>query len=117
MKKILFFFLFLVRIAYGQVTATPDILWGQLFKDVQLTHTLGDNKTFVDCIPKYEPSIILKKYNQQKTKTGFDLKSFVQQNFKIPSPPNVKVTSGLSLKEHLEELWNVLTRQKDSVKK
>src|SRR5215204_1677834 len=117
MKKFLLLFILIAHLCQAQVTGTPDILWGQLFKDVQLTHTLGDNKTFVDCIPKYEPSVILKKYSQQKTKTGFDLKSFVEENFQIPSPPDVKVTSGLSLKDHLEELWNVLTRHKDSVKK
>ena len=117
MKKIVFVLLLAANFVQAQLTPTPDVLWGQLFKDVQLTHTLGDNKTFVDCIPKYEPSVILKKYNQQKTKAGFDLKSFVAENFHIPSSPDVKVTPGLSLNEHLEELWNVLTRQKDSVKK
>jgi len=117
MKKIFLLFLLAGNLVQAQITPTPDILWGQLFKDVQLTHTLGDNKTFVDCLPKYEPSVILKKYGLQKTKPGFDLKSFVLENFRLPSSPDVQVTPGLSLKQHLEELWNVLTRQKDPVKK
>jgi alpha,alpha-trehalase len=117
MKRFFFLLLIACNLVHAQITPTPDVLWGQLFKDIQLTHTLGDNKTFVDCLPKYEPSVILKKYNQQKIKPGFDLKTFVLENFTLPSSPDVKLTSGLSLKEHLEELWNVLTRQKDSVKK
>ncbi|MGZ3852660.1 MAG: alpha,alpha-trehalase TreF [Flavisolibacter sp.] len=117
MKKILLLFLLVANLAQAQLTPTPDILWGQLFKDVQLSHALGDNKTFVDCLPKYEPSVILKKYAEQKNKSGFDLKSFVTENFIVPSPPNVKVTPGLSLKDHLAELWNVLSRKKDSVRK
>jgi len=117
MKKALLLFLIVANVAQAQLTPTPDVLWGQLFKDVQLTHTLGDNKTFVDCVPKHEPSVILKKYAEQKSMSGFDLKTFVADNFIIPSAPNVKVTAGLSLKDHLAELWNVLTRNKDSVKK
>ena len=69
MKKIVFVLLLAANFVQAQLTPTPDVLWGPLFKDVQLTHTLGDNKTFVDCIPKYEPSVILKKYNQQKNKS------------------------------------------------
>ena len=117
MKRILFLLLLVANLVQAQITPTPDVLWGQLFKDVQLAHVLGDNKTFVDCLPKYEPSVILKKYNQQKSKADFDLKSFVLDNFSLPRAPDVHVTPGLSLKQHLEELWNVLTRQKDSVKK
>lgn len=117
MKKIVFLLLLVANFVQAQLTPAPDILWGQLFRDVQLNKVFGDNKTFVDCIPKYEPSVILKTYDQQKTKSGFDLRSFVLENFNLPSPPDVKLTAGLSLKQHLEELWNVLTRQKDSVKK
>src|SRR5574337_779232 len=117
MKKILLLLLLVANLVHAQITPTPDVLWGPLFKDVQLHHTLGDNKTFVDCIPKYEPSIILRKYNQQKTKQGFTLKEFVLDNFNLLSSPSVKITEGLPLRQHLEELWNVLTRKKDSVKK
>jgi alpha,alpha-trehalase len=117
MKKFFFFLLLVVNyISAQQLTPTPDVLWGPLFKDVQLKKVLGDNKTFVDCIPKYDPAVILKKYNEQKSKKGFDLKTFVLNNFYLPASPDVKVTPGLSLRNHLEELWNVLTRQKDSVK-
>jgi len=100
--------------AQTQVTPTPDKLWGDLFKDVQLKRVLTDNKTFVDCTPKYEPSYILQQYAQQKTKPSFDLKAFVQQHFSIPEVPNVKVTQGLTLIKHLEELWGTLSRQKDT---
>lgn len=117
MKRIVFFFLLLATLAHAQVTPTPDILYKQLFVDVQMNRVFPDNKTFVDCIPKYEPSIIVKKYEAQKSKAGFDLKTFVLENFTLPVSPIVKVTPGLPLREHLNELWNVLTRQKDSVKK
>ena len=61
------FLLFLFRV-YGQVTPTPDKLWGKLFEDVQLTRAMGDNKTFVDMVPQFRPAVILKKYTQLKNK-------------------------------------------------
>jgi len=46
--------------------ATPDKIWKSLFTDVQVKKVLGDNKTFVDAVPKFAPEVILKKYNSQK---------------------------------------------------
>lgn len=42
--------------------ATPDVIWGSLFTDIQMNRILGDNKTFVDAIPKFEPDVILRRY-------------------------------------------------------
>lgn len=93
---------------------TPDKLYGSLFRDVQLKRVFADNKTFVDCTPKYSPQTILKKYNEQKSKPDFDLKDFVNVNFNLPQSPVVHVTPGLPLRDHLEELWNTLTRPADT---
>jgi len=118
MKKCTVFlsFFFYISFCLAQ-TATPDKLWGQLFKDVQTRRVFPDNKTFVDCTPKYEPSVILKKYATEKTKKGFDLKTFVLGNFNVPATPDVKVKEGLSIVEHIEDLWDVLTRKADQTEK
>src|SRR5256885_4412569 len=97
----------------SQTVPTPDILWGKLFQEVQLKKVFPDNKTFADAVPKYEPSIILTRYDQHKSDSSFDLKKFVEENFILPVTPMVKVTEGLPLKEHLEQLWNILTRKAD----
>jgi alpha,alpha-trehalase len=99
---------------------TPDEIWGKLFVDVQLSRALGDNKTFVDAIPKYAPSVILQKYNTAKrtNDTSFHLKDFVYQNFKVPVNANIKLPQqDTSLKKHLEELWPTLTRKADVIEK
>lgn len=96
--------------------AAPDEVWGKLFTDIQMNMVLGDNKTFVDAVPKFSPQIILKKYEAaQKSKdTSFHLKDFVYQNFKVPGVANVTLPEKTtSLKEHLEKLWPVLTRKAD----
>lgn len=99
---------------------TPDQIWGKLFVDVQLNMVLGDNKTFVDAVPKYSRGIILKKYQEAlKSKdTSFKLKDFIFQNFKVPVIYSVKdLKRSTSLKNHLEELWPVLTRKVDVIEK
>src|SRR3954464_9382998 len=112
MKKLCFIaFLLACMQLQAQTVETPDQLWGQLFKDVQLQKIFPDNKTFVDAVPKGSPTIILTKYMEQKAAdTALDLKAFVLDNFIIPTPASAKVTAGLSLKAHLDELWNVLQR-------
>ncbi|GAC1419891.1 MAG: alpha,alpha-trehalase [Flavisolibacter sp.] len=99
------------------MSTTPDIIWGKLFEEVQLKKIFTDNKTFVDAIPIFNPSIILTAYNQEKDKSSFDLKSFVEKNFTMPITPVVAVQEGLPLKEHLDQLWDVLTRKADKTTK
>jgi alpha,alpha-trehalase len=118
MKKSISFFLFLLAVQLrAQQTPTPDTLWGQLFKDVQLARAMGDNKTFVDMVPHQPAQTILNKYAQLKKKDSATLRQFVLANFYLPATPQVKVTKGLSLRQHLAELWTTLTRPKDSVRK
>lgn len=116
MKKILLLLTLVANIALAQ-TQTPDVLWGQLFKDVQLTKAMGDNKTFVDLVPMYAPADILKKYATLPTKDSLSIRNFVFANFYLPKNPAVNISKDVSLKDHLEELWNALTRQKDSIRK
>ena len=100
--------------ALAQTTPTPDKLWGDLFVQVQTKHIFADNKTFVDAVPKYEPSKILVEFSKHKADTSFDLKKFVEDNFNVPGKPNVQVKEGLSLIDHLNDLWDVLTRKADT---
>ncbi|HET7897694.1 MAG TPA: trehalase family glycosidase, partial [Flavisolibacter sp.] len=116
MKKLLPLLLFLATITHAQITPTPDQLWDGLFKDVQLTRAFGDNKTFVDMVPRKEPAVILKDYQALKTKDSASLRAFVLDNFYLPGTPPVNFTQGLSLQQHLAELWNTLTRPKDSIR-
>ena len=114
MRKLCFFLALCTAIhTYSQQVTTPDVIWGKLFEEVQLKRIFKDNKTFVDAIPRFSREVILEKYNQQKGRDTFDLLSFVQTNFIVPSPSSAKVKEGLSLKDHLEELWEVLQRQAD----
>jgi len=115
MKKNLCFLLALVSVlfAQAQTVQTPDVLWGKLFEDVQLKRIFKDNKTFVDAVPRFSREQILKAYAQQKQSDTFNLASFVNAYFTVPVVTSAKVTEGLSLKDHIEQLWDVLQRKAD----
>ncbi|WP_234736743.1 alpha,alpha-trehalase TreF [Tellurirhabdus bombi] len=95
---------------------TPDQLFGPLYFDVQLSRIFGDSKTFVDCVPKMNPADIVTLYEIQKGKPDFDLLSFVHQHFILPTSPATDFTSNVSVStvEHIEKLWDLLTRPADA---
>ncbi len=95
----------------AQNPKSPDLLYGELFKAVQMSRIFPDNKTFADAVPKAEPAQILKEYAVAKAKTGFDLKQFVDQFFTIPSAnPMIELPKDQPIKAHLKELWKHLVR-------
>ena len=86
---------------------------GELFERVQLGKIFTDSKTFVDCTPKHELAFIQERYEEQKKEPGFNLSFFVHEYFIEPKSTASGYESDTSqpVKEHLESLWNVLTRQ------
>lgn len=98
-------------------TQSPDERFGALFAEVQMARIFPDGKTFVDCEPKFTTEQILEAYAAQKNNPNFDLAAFVKENFKLPESPisDYKTDRNDSAEEHIEELWDVLTRQSDTM--
>ncbi|CAM7008087.1 MULTISPECIES: alpha,alpha-trehalase [Enterobacter] len=95
-------------------TTSPDILLGPLFSDVQTAKLFPDQKTFADAVPKSDPLMILADYRMQRTQSSFDLRHFVEMNFTLPSEGEKYVPpAGQSLRQHIDDLWPVLTRTTD----
>ncbi|MGZ3838562.1 MAG: alpha,alpha-trehalase TreA [Flavisolibacter sp.] len=115
MKKNLCFLLaFLAGVwVEAQTVQTPDVLWGKLFEEVQLKRIFKDNKTFADAVPKYSREAILQAYAKESASDTFNLASFVTTHFTLPVTGSAKVTEGLSLENHIEQLWDVLQRKGD----
>jgi alpha,alpha-trehalase len=95
------------------LTTTPDILFGQLFVDVQLSSVFADNKTFVDCTPKFAPEQIMAAYEAQKQMPDFDLKTFVLAHFELPQifTSAFEANSSDLPQAYINKLWPYLTRQ------
>ena len=62
---------------------SPDEIYGQLFRDVQLKKVFPDEKTFVDCVPKRDAAEIMADYSKLSKDAKFDLNAFVAKT----SPP------------------------------
>ncbi|WP_375444024.1 alpha,alpha-trehalase TreA [uncultured Fibrella sp.] len=95
---------------------SPDLLFGDLFRDVQLSGLFADSKTFVDCTPNQDPGVILAAYAAERTQPKFDLGTFVDVHFNRP----LAVASGyvsdtsVSTSTHINTLWKHLTRAADA---
>ncbi|MBL7740882.1 MAG: alpha,alpha-trehalase TreF [Chitinophagaceae bacterium] len=87
-----------------------------LFEDVQMSRVFDDGKIFVDCMARFPEEEIQKRYLLLKDRPGFNLKTFVLENFELPVPHSNHYHSdtGRPVEENIETLWNVLTRQPDT---
>ncbi|TLU99265.1 alpha,alpha-trehalase TreA [Dyadobacter luticola] len=101
---------------YGQAHASPEELFGSLFKDVQNSHIFKDSKTFADAIPLEDPLLIIECYHREKDEPGFDISAFVEKYFRQPTHivSHFQTDMSMSPAEHIKRLWNVLTRQPES---
>ncbi|MEP6682509.1 MAG: alpha,alpha-trehalase TreF [Parafilimonas sp.] len=94
---------------------TPDKLYGNLFRDVQLKKIFADNKTFVDCIAKRKPEDIVADYKELNNPSNEEIKKFIENNFMLPpeAAPGYHTDIKDNVIEHIEELWQVLKRSAD----
>ncbi len=90
---------------YAQVD--PPHQYPQLFKAVQNQRVFKDQKTFVDCNPKVNPSSLDSLYLTNKAKSDFSLKNFVGTYFDTLQQDTA------AMLHHLHFLWNELTREPD----
>jgi alpha,alpha-trehalase len=99
---------------------TPDIvdrfiqLSGPLFRAVQQAGVFDDSKTFVDCIPSTPPDKIRREFSNHKNDPAFDLEAFVRNHFNLFNKHKAgSIASKASMFEHIDQLWNQLSRQPD----
>ena len=105
-------FLFFLQQPIFCQTATPAG-YTDFFKSVQLSAVFPDSKTFPDCTPKYPLAEILQKYQQQRTQPDFGLREFITANYELSRSysSDFKSDTSRSAAEHINVLWDVLTRK------
>lgn len=92
----------------------PEKEFEGLFHDVQSSQIHADSKSFVDAVPLAHRKKILKLYEQERNKSGFNLQAFVAEQFDIPgavSPEIPEEDTSHSMSEHISGLWNGLERR------
>ncbi|CAG9171162.1 alpha,alpha-trehalase TreF [Cupriavidus pampae] len=92
---------------------SPAERYAELFVDIQSSGLFADSKTFPDCAPLAAPEIILARYREQRDAPDFSLKNFVEAHFAREHIPDDHYESdpNSSLREHIDGLWPVLTRE------
>ena len=86
---------------------------GDLYEDVQQSALFSDSKTFMDAVAQQPIEQIVEAYLVQKQTPSFDLASFVTAHFLLPTeqPTGYYNDASKPIKQHIEDLWTVLTRQ------
>ncbi|KMQ61308.1 trehalase [Chryseobacterium sp. FH2] len=82
-----------------------------LFDDVQKSKVFEDQKMMTDAVPLFPISEINAKYELEKQRESFDLKSFVMSNFDfLGAKISIQREDHLPIEDHIEKLWDELTR-------
>lgn len=89
---------------------------GPLFAAVQLAGVFKDSKTFADARPRVAPAEIVRRFTDERSKIGFDLRAFVALDFDLPRAAGSEfhTDTTLTMEEHIRALWPVLTRSADT---
>ncbi|WP_458130049.1 alpha,alpha-trehalase TreA [Pseudomonas sp. Z2-11] len=97
--------------ARDRANQPPDQMYPELFEAVQRQQVFTDQKHFVDALPKRDPAKIRADYLARREGADFDLDAFIKDNFiesgqaESPAPE-----PGAPIKEHIDNLWPVLSR-------
>lgn len=90
----------------------PQVVFADLFAAVQSARVFEDGKAFADAVPTIAPAAILADYHAQRPATQDALRRFVAAHFTLPPPivPPAAAPAKVSISDHIDRLWNTLTR-------
>ena len=97
--------------------APPQVLFGDLYADVELGRVFPDSKEFADATAKSPPAEILALYHAQKPNSLEGLKRFVATHFELPAEAATPEAPSeqVPIRRHIDALWTLLTRDEPIV--
>jgi alpha,alpha-trehalase len=95
----------------------PQVLFGDLYADVELERIFPDSKEFADATAKSSPPEILTLYHAQKPNSPEGLRRFVATHFDLPAQASTPeaVSEQVPIRRHIDALWTLLTREEPIV--
>lgn len=88
-----------------------------LFKAVQTEGLFADSKTFADARALAPFADIMLRYESEHNAPDFTLSEFVSRHFELPAPPPQPAQRpDNTVSGYVSAMWDVLTRQPDSVR-
>jgi alpha,alpha-trehalase len=92
----------------------PEVLWGELYQDVEKAGLFSNPKEFWDATAKGKADKLLPFYIETKSEPDFDLKTFVNAYMNVPDYSQVYVKSTAPFERYVEETFaSYVTRPKD----
>ncbi len=91
----------------------PERSYPELYADVMRYQLFSDSKTFADAVPKVIPDKINTMYKGIDRSAPEAVFEFVHNWFHIPESSHEYNTEVKPIREHINDLWSHLTRQKD----
>ncbi|MGH8232548.1 MAG: alpha,alpha-trehalase TreA, partial [Steroidobacteraceae bacterium] len=102
----------LVAHADPRLPQPPQQEFQDLFVAVQTAAIFPDSKVFPDAQPEAAPARIVADYHVARPASASALKNFVDAHFELPPAPPATTANPrqLGMVEHIDGLWNALTR-------
>ncbi|UAK25949.1 alpha,alpha-trehalase TreF [Sphingomonas nostoxanthinifaciens] len=94
-------------IAVSRAAATPEDVFGPLYRAVELARVFPDSKTFADMVPLENPQVILAAYATDKPDGRVALAAFVARHFRTTGGTAERK---LTMREHIKALWPILAK-------
>jgi alpha,alpha-trehalase len=97
--------------------APPQVLFGDLYADVELGQVFPDSKEFADATAKSPPPEIVALYHARKPNSLEGLKRFVVTHFDLPAEASTPQAPSeqVPIRRHIDALWTLLTREEPIV--
>ena len=97
------------------VLQPPSLLFGELYRQVELQHVFADQKIFADAAPRQPPEQVMRDYAAEAGKPGLDLRSFVAAHFALAPQNHVdfKPQPDQPIADYIGRMWTVLQRRPD----
>jgi alpha,alpha-trehalase len=95
----------------------PSLVYGELYRAVEMAALFPDQKTFADAAATVPPPQIVSDYAREKARPGFSLKTFVARHFILPqsAAPAVTRRPAQDVRSYIRQMWTDLGRPADSV--
>lgn len=98
-----------------EISESLPQLSGELFEAVNRRRIFDDSKRFVDSVPTDRPEVVRRRFRDAREDSEFDLRSFVESNFAIPTDAvsQFDAPDDRSMEAHIRHLWDHLERGPD----
>lgn len=94
----------------------PVLVYKELFFAIHRAGIFKDGKSFADSTARLHPDIIVKTYLKKREESDFDLSTFVNEYFDLPTVGSTEITAAKDINTHIQQLWQLLRREPDKIK-